>query len=34
LDFLVTGKLKFHGHIVNAGRKRAFHVQEFHNPTE
>jgi flagellar motor switch protein FliM len=34
MDFLINGKLKFHGHIVNAGRKRAFHVQEFHNPAE
>ncbi|HZT38495.1 MAG TPA: flagellar motor switch protein FliM [Bryobacteraceae bacterium] len=30
IDCLINGRLKFHGHIVNAGRKRAFHIQNFH----
>ncbi len=27
LDFLVNGKLKFRGEVVNSGRKRAFHIE-------
>jgi flagellar motor switch protein FliM len=30
VDCLINGRLKFHGHVVNAGRKRAFHIEHFH----
>jgi flagellar motor switch protein FliM len=26
LDFLINGKLKFHGQVISTGRKRAFHI--------
>jgi flagellar motor switch protein FliM len=34
LDFLVNGKLKFQGHVVSTGRKRAFHVESQFVPLE
>jgi flagellar motor switch protein FliM len=34
LDLLINTKLKFRGHVASNGRKKAFRVEQFYNPTE
>ncbi len=34
VDLLVNGRLKYRGHVVTTGRKRAFHVDEQYSPHE
>jgi len=34
LDLLINTKLKFRGHVTTDGRKKAFRVEQFFNPTE
>jgi flagellar motor switch protein FliM len=30
VDLVINGKLKFHGHVVNTGRKRAMQIEQLH----
>ena len=34
LDLLINTKLKFRGHVAGNGRKKAFRIDHFYNPTE
>jgi flagellar motor switch/type III secretory pathway protein FliN len=34
LDLLINGKVKFKGQVVTTGRKRAFTIDQLHNPAE
>ena len=34
LDLMLNGRLKYRGHIVSSGRKRAFHIDKLFKPLD